>query len=222
MNASPLCPGMRVEILASAGELLFEAKVTRVVRDELVEIEKVSAAQAALPKETAEIRVRGYNTQLNRGLWLEGKIAPFARNREDYWLLEGLKVTGQDSGRTYSRQYDIDAVGFVQAAGDPEAAAVPCRITNISTGGAAVRTEARFAAGDELLLSAKVRKGKEQPPLLCRVRRITERDDGQFDYGCEFVEDGPEAEDRIIKTVLEIQIMGLPNAVELPPQLFHT
>ena len=219
MSESALYTGMQLEVFsASAGNLLFEARVTRVVREDFAEIERTSDAFPVLRGGEA-VRLRGYNAKENRGVWLEGMLSPFG-NHGEFWLVEGMKVTGQDGGRSSSRSYGTNAAGYVRPADAPETQDAPCRVSNVSTGGAAIRTAEEFSAGDVLLLSVKLRRGHAQPPLRCAVRRVTRRDEG-YEYGCQFLEDSPEAGDAIIKTVLEIQMMGMPHAVELPPQQFR-
>ena len=219
MASTPIYPGMRIEVLNASDELLFEAKVARVLREDFAEIEKITEGPFEPGDDLIPVRLRCFNAKLNRGLWLEGNMLRFGHKTTTYWLLEKLHVVGQDSGRTYSRAF-FSAEGRVRAEDAPEAEAADCQITNLSYGGAAVRTAARFREGATVLLDIRVRKGRSQGALPCIVRRVTERDDGSFDYGCQFVTDTQEQDDRVIRTLLEVQMMHMPNEIQPPPPLF--
>ena len=221
MAELPIYPGMRVEVLNQNDELLFVAKICRVPRDDFAELEKTDELLYEQGDDEArEVRLRGFNTKLNRGFWLEGNMLRFGQRSNTYWLLQKLHVVGQDSGRTYSRACYNTAVGTVRRADQPESESSSCKVSNLSYGGAAIKTAAVFGDDASLLLEIKLRKGKEQGPLLCRVRRITERDDGEFEYGCQFITDTQEMDDRVIRTLLEVQMMGMPNQIQLPPPIW--
>ena len=217
--------GMRVEVLSEEHELYFLARLR--ISGGTAEMERVSESALLLPQELEDVPeddegaggdagtekpepqpvhvlLRGFEETTRLAVHMECDMTHISGK---LWRVTGLRVMGKDNDRAFYRQ-DVGTEGEVMLIG--KAAASPdikkCRVVNISAGGACIRTEETYEAGDKLLLRSRLLPNSELKPLFCVVRRVTPRKGGETEYGCQFSDMEPAVEDEIAKTILKLQM----------------
>ena len=201
--------GMQFEVMSASGELLFEGRLSLIIREDFLELERTSEMFDPVREESTEVQARGFNVRLNYGIWMKATLQRLSGNRNEMWLLKNVRVVGRDSGRTFTRQY-TGAKGKIlpEKSGDTKGA--DCDIVNVSAGGVCVRTSKDLKAGDAFRLHVDLRPEKALPPFNCVVRRVISQKDGVGQYGCSFVQAGNDEIDRnIIKMIIELQLSSL-------------
>ena len=127
---------------------------------------------------------------------LEGTLRAGPNNT---WQAEHLELVKRPDSRASFRM-DVDLEGAVCAPGQPER---PCRLLNISTGGALVELESRHNVGDRLLLRVDLLPETHGRPLACQILRIDRRRHGCFVYGCRFLDLEAADENRVLRAIME-------------------
>ena len=193
--------GMRVEVLDAEGQMLFTARLS-VSEGGLVQLYQQSDGPAGEGLEPFPVQLRGYHTTQNKAVHMTGTAFWVS---DGLWRVDQFRVTGKDNDRAYYRQ-GIDTGGELVRLGSlGSEPAASCEVVNISVGGVCVRTDREFAAGDRVLLRSRLLPNQNLAPLICEVKRISEKRKGQFEYGCQFVDLNPAQEDQIAKAILELQ-----------------
>ena len=128
--------GMRVEVTAFDGRILFVAKLIgpRGDRAELHEYLEASPLQA---EEPVPVRIRGYSDRDRKAVYMEGMIAPLPQNK---WAVTELKVCRVGNDRAFFRldtNLDATATMFSGLAMGEK----PCKLLNISIGLYQLRAE---------------------------------------------------------------------------------
>ena len=197
--------GMRMEVLdASGGELLFVADV-QVVNEHMIELVRTSELMRQGLPDGMAVSVRGFNARQNCGIHLSGELWKLSQNQDNAWLVKNLDLLGRDAGRSYTRQ-PIRAEAWVRPLAQKTEKWLPCKVVNASSGGVCFRTSEPFEPDSRLSIRFRLRRGKEQPPLIIAVRRVTDRG-GEFEYGTEFVDLDPDVDMIITRTVIALQNM---------------
>lgn len=81
----------------------------------------------------------------------------------------------------------------------------PCRLLNISVGGARITSERRYHEGDKFLLKVKLLEDRPESAMYSQVVRVLEREDGKTEYGCRFLELTEEDQERITQNIFAAQ-----------------
>ena len=81
----------------------------------------------------------------------------------------------------------------------------PCKLLNISVGGARIASEQRFWEGDKLLLAVKLLEDRDPSIMYCEVLRVIEREDAPLEYGCQFLELNEADQDKITENIFTAQ-----------------
>ena len=215
--------GLRVEALDEDGGLMFVAKLAigsgtsgelqligsyAEQAEEATAQENAEAAQtgedADAPEETKpkprHIQLRGYDEHLQKAIHLEGDATPFAGR---VWRVRNLALMGKDNDRAFFRQ-DVDAPGeAVPIRGGTGPA--PCKVLNLSAGGACIQTSAAYEMGERLRLSFRIGQGSDMS-VFCTVCRVSQRKENLFEYGCSFEHLDPAMEDAISRALLQLQM----------------
>ena len=76
---------------------------------------------------------------------------------------------------------------------------------NISVGGARLISEYQYHEGDKFLLRVKLIDDRPESVMYCQVLRAVEQEEGQFEYGCQFLELTEDDQERIIQNIFEAQ-----------------
>lgn len=193
--------GMRVEVTAQDGRLLFIAKLLGLqeTRAQLHQATKTFLSREM--EEPLAVRIRGYSDRDSKAVYLEGKILPAAD--EQVWAVTDLTLVKQGNDRAFFRM-DIDMDASITPVGRIGAAEETCRLLNISVGGVRIASANRHDSGDKLLLSVKLSPEKGPSTMLCQVLRVIEREEG-CEYGCRFIELNEADEDRIMQVIFNLQ-----------------
>lgn len=192
--------GIRVEVTSFEGRLLFVARL-RNVRGNTGELYQYSESEVSEIEEPVRVRIRGYHDRAKEAVYMEGTILPQPFH---IWQVEELTVTGTGNDRAFFRlstNVDATAVTFGGAgAGDR-----PCKLLNISVGGACIASEQTYHEGDKFLLKVKLLEDRDMSAMFCQVMRIIDKGDGKFEYGCRFLELNEADQDKITQNIFAVQ-----------------
>lgn len=196
----PVYSGMRVEVTDAGGRLLFVAKLVN-LRGDRGELNQYSETTLAQDQEPLQVHIRGYHDQERRAVYMEGVISPMP-NRT--WKVEELSVTRIANDRAFFR-LDTDLPASATTFSGLNAGEHPCRLLNISVGGACVASERIYHRDDKFLLKVRLLENREPSAIFCQVLRIIEKDDGRRMYGCRFLELNEADQDRITENIFAAQ-----------------
>lgn len=76
---------------------------------------------------------------------------------------------------------------------------------NISVGGARLSSSCRYHEGDKFLLKVRLLEERPESAMFCQVLRVIEREDEQFEYGCQFLELTEEDQEKIMENIFTVQ-----------------
>lgn len=191
---------MRVEVTAFDGRLFFVAKLME-IQGSRAELHQYS--ESSLPEDTepVRVRIRGYHDHLHKVVYMEGVISS---NGKYTWQVEDLVVARVGNDRAFFR-LDMDIEASVTKFGGINAGERPCRLLNISVGGARISAEQRYWEGDKLLLNVLLFEGRAPSIMYCKVLRVIERENAPFEYGCQFLELTEADEAKITQNLFSIE-----------------
>ena len=197
---------MRVEVTTKDGQMLFVAKLMCPQRH-TAELHQYSEADVPLLKDCSEsealpVHIRGYHDRLRKAVYMEGFISPMPRH---IWLVSHLYVARVGNDRAFFR-LDTDLPASISKFSGRSAGDFPCRLLNISVGGACVASEQRYWEGDKFLLSVKLLEDRETSIMYCQVLRVVEKEDAPFEYGCQFLELNDADQDKITEDIFAAQL----------------
>ena len=197
---------MRVEVTTKDGQMLFVAKLMCPQRH-TAELHQYSEADVPLLKDCSEsealpVHIRGYHDRLRKAVYMEGFISPMPRH---IWLVSHLYVARVGNDRAFFR-LDTDLPASISKFSGRSAGDFPCRLLNISVGGACVASEQRYWEGDRFLLSVKLLEDRETSIMYCQVLRVVEKEDAPFEYGCQFLELNDADQDKITENIFAAQL----------------
>ena len=81
----------------------------------------------------------------------------------------------------------------------------PCKLLNISVGGARVRSEYQYHEGDKFLLKVRLLEDRPESAMFCQVLRVIAKENEQFEYGCQFLELTEEDQEKIMQNIFAAQ-----------------
>ena len=197
---------MRVEVTTKDGQMLFVAKLMCPQRH-TAELHQYSEADVPLLKDCSEseslpVHIRGYHDRLRKAVYMEGFITPQPKH---IWLVSHLYVARVGNDRAFFR-LDTDLPASISKFSGRSAGDFPCRLLNISVGGACVASEQRYWEGDKFLLSVKLLEDRETSIMYCQVLRVVEKEDAPFEYGCQFLELNDADQDKITENIFAAQL----------------
>ena len=192
--------GMRVEVTTFDGRLLFVAKLIG-LRGSSAELHQYSEASLPQDAEPVRVRIRGYNDHERKAVYMEGTIAPDVKH---IWKVEELTVARIGNDRAFFRlDTDIDAT--ITTFGGFGAGEQPCKLLNISVGGACISSAFRFHEDDKFLLKVKLLEDRDISVMYCQVLRIIDKGDSGYKYGCRFLELNENDEAKITQNIFAAQ-----------------
>lgn len=195
-----LYSGIRVEVTTSQGQLLFVAKLLG-LHGNRGELHQYSEAAIPPDSEPVPVRIRGYSDRDRKAVYMEGVIRPSPRN---IWLVEELKVCSAGNERAFFRlTTNLDATATMFSG--LEMGEKPCKLLNISVGGASVSSKSRYHQGDKFLLKVRLLEDRPVSAIYGQVVRVTEKKDGEYEYGCRFLELTEEEEEKITRSIFTVQ-----------------
>lgn len=205
--------GMRVLVENLEGNLLFIAtlKDPQMQTAELYQYSEMeflqdTAAEAFPDAAPVPVRIRGYNDNKRKAVFMEGNMTPKLKH---VWQIENLTVTAVENERSYPRlDTDLDAVIMVSDGTDAEERA--CKLFNISIGGAGIGLDQPYHKGDKFFLKAKLFGDRQTFVVYCEVLRVTQKDASQFEYGCQFLELTESSQEQIRQFIARTEQAGGP------------
>ena len=177
---------MRVEVTAFDGQLLFVAKLMY---------------PRGTTAEPVRVRIRGYHDHTKKAVYMEGVITPMPKH---IWKVEELVVNRVGNDRAFFR-LDTDLDAHITKFSGRNAGEAPCRLLNISVGGARIAAEQQYWEGDKLLLNVQLSEDRDNSVMFCQVLRVIEKEDGPYEYGCQFLELTEADEGKITQNIFDIQ-----------------
>lgn len=202
-SGNAIYSGMRVEVTRHNGDLLFVARLINLKRDS-GELRQFSAS--AIPRDPDRpplpVLIRGYHDRERIAVHMEGMISPLPD--DDTWKVEELNVTGTNNDRAFFR-LDTNQDASATTLQGLHMGEHPCRLLNISVGGALIRSEIPYQPGDKFLLKVKLLADREPSAMYCQVLRIIHKEDGPDEYGCRFLELNEADQDRITENIFAVQ-----------------
>lgn len=196
---------MRVEVTTKDGQMLFVAKLMYAQRH-TAELHQYSEAEVPLLKDMSEaeslpVHIRGYHDRLKKAVYMEGFISPQPKH---IWLVSHLYVARVGNDRAFFR-LDTDLPASVTKFSGRNAGEHPCRLLNISVGGARIASEQQYWEGDKLLLTVKLLEDRDPSIMYCQVLRVIEKEDAPSEYGCQFLELNEADQDKITENIFTAQ-----------------
>lgn len=192
--------GMRVEVTAFDGRMLFVAKLMGLHgnRAELHQYLEASASQA---EEPFPVRIRGYSDRDRKAVYMEGVIAPLPQSK---WSVTELNVCRVGNDRAFFRLETNLAATATMFSG-LSMGEKPCRLLNISIGGACISSEHRYHDGDKFLLKVKLLEDRPESAMFSQVVRVIEKGEAGYEYGCRFLELTEADQEQITQNIFAAQ-----------------
>ena len=174
--------GMRVEVTTDKGQVLFVAKLLG-LNGNKAELHQYSEYEAAGDAEALHVKIRGYSDYERKAVCMEGIITPSPRH---IWKVEELTVVRIGNDRAFFRlETNLDAA--ITMFSGLTIGEKPCKLLNISIGGASVSSEYRYYEGDKFLLKVRLLEDRPESAMYAQVVRVIEKDEGKIEYGCQFL-----------------------------------
>lgn len=203
---------LRVEVTTQEDkQLLFAARINSVQGDvgELYQCSDCIIPDDEEIENPIPVTLRGFldksrvETADNMAVTFTARISRGERAR--MWKAEEIQIASVAKGRAFFRlEVKVDAA--TQAIKRFDLTDKPCKLINISVGGACVATDQPFSRGDRFILKFKLLPDKEPSHLYCEVLRVTDKGRGKFEYGCRFVELDETARSRISQDIFAAQL----------------
>lgn len=192
--------GMRVEVTTAAGQILFVAKLMG-LHGKKAELHQYSECEIVKDVETIHARIRGYSDYERKAVYMEGIITPGPKH---IWQVEELTIVRVGNDRAFFRlttNLDATATMFSGLAMGEK----PCKLLNISVGGASVSSEYRYHKGDKFLLKVRLLEDRPESVMFSQIVRVVEKDEGKFEYGCRFLELTEVDQEQITRNIFAAQ-----------------
>ena len=174
--------GMRVEVTTDKGQVLFVAKLLG-LNGNKAELHQYSEYEAAEDAEALQVTRIGYSDYERKAVCMEGIITPSPRH---IWKVEELTVVRIGNDRAFFRlETNLDAA--ITMFSGLTIGEKPCKLLNISIGGASVSSEYRYYEGDKFLLKVRLLEDRPESAMYAQVVRVIEKDEGKIEYGCQFL-----------------------------------
>ena len=192
--------GMRVEVTTHTGQILFVAKLLG-LHGNKAELHQYSECEIVKDVETIHARIRGYSDYERKAVYMEGIITPGPKH---IWQVEELTIVRVGNDRAFFRlttNLDATATMFSGLAMGEK----PCKLLNISVGGASVSSEYRYHEGDKFLLKVRLLEDRPESAMFSQIVRVVEKDEGKFEYGCRFLELTEVDQEQITRNIFAAQ-----------------
>ena len=192
--------GMRVEVMDANERMLFVAKLLN-LHESSADLHQYSELAFDPGDGPVHAKIRGYSDYQRKAVYMEGDIAPAAHK---IWAVEKLKISRVANDRAFFRLLtNLDATATVfSGLGIGEK---PCKLLNISVGGAAISSAYKYHMGDKFLLKVKLLEDRPVSAIFSQVVRITEKEGRKFEYGCRFLGLTEEDQEKITQDIFVSQ-----------------
>lgn len=192
--------GMRVEVTADTGQVLFVAKLLG-LHGNKAELHQYSEFEVNKDVEAFHARIRGYSDYERKVVYMEGVITPGPKH---IWQVEELATVYIGNDRAFFRlETNLNATATMFSGltmGEK-----PCKLLNISIGGASIRSEYRYHEGDKFLLKVRLLEERPESAMFAQIVRVVEKEEGTFEYGCQFLELTDADQGQITQNIFAVQ-----------------
>ena len=196
--------GMKAEVLTEANSLIFVANLDRLSG---TSAELHAESEGVLPQTVYNrpVKLRCFRRD-GETLTLTGKVT---QNNSQFWRVEGLKYVHNSENRNFFRQ-NTGVDGFIAPEKGSSALKSPCKILDISAGGARVRTERLFAKGAVFRMETTLLPEEPTFYMTCKVVRVNvasppTRTTPKYEYGCQFTGLPKREEERLLQAIFILQ-----------------
>ena len=193
--------GIRVEVTTAGGLFLLAGKLVNCRGTQAELYQYTESEQPAQDQEPMRVRIRGYNDRARKAVYMEGTISPLPKH---IWKVEELTVARVGNDRAFFR-LDVDLEATVTTFGGFGSGDYPCRLLNISVGGACIGSEYPYREGDKFLLKVKLMDDRDISAMFCQVLRIIDKGNSVYEYGCRFLELNENDQEKITQNIFEAQ-----------------
>ena len=167
----------------------------------MAKLHQYSESEMTEDAESIHARIRGYSDRERKAVYMEGVITPGPRH---IWQVEELTLIKIENARAFFRlDTNLDATATVF--GGLSAGERPCKLLNISVGGAGIGSEYQYQMGDKFLLKVKLLEDRPVSAMYCQVLRVIEKENAPFEYGCQFLELTEEDQEKITQNIFAAQ-----------------
>ena len=191
--------GMRVEVTAMDGRMLFVAKLMG-LHGSQAELHQYSEA-AFSQEEPFPVRIRGYSDRDRKAVYMEGVIAPLPQNKCSVTELKVCRIGNDRAFFRLDTNLDATATMFSGLSMGEK----PCKLLNISIGGACISSEHRYHDGDKFLLKVRLLEERPESAMFSQVMRVIEKGEDGFEYGCRFLELTDADQEQITQNIFAAQ-----------------
>lgn len=192
--------GMRVEVTTDTGEILFVAKLMDPHGNQ-AELHQYSESELVRDVASVHVNIRGYSHSEKTAVYMEGVITPGPLH---VWQVDELTLVRAGNDRAFFRlETNLDATAATL--GGLMSGERPCRLLNISVGGACISSEYTYHTGDKFLLRVKLMEDRPESVMYCQVLRVIEKKGKHTQYGCRFLELSQEDQEKITQNIFAVQ-----------------
>ena len=192
--------GIRVEVTTAEGRLLFVAKLLGLHGDK-AELHLYSESEIGEDTEPLHAKIRGYSDHERKAVCMEGVITP---GPQHIWQVEELTVVRTGNDRAFFRlDTNLDATATMFSG--LSMGEKPCKLLNISVGGASVSSECRYHEGDKFLLKVRLLEDRPESAMFAQIVRVIEKEGTPIEYGCQFLELTEADQEKITRNIFAAQ-----------------
>lgn len=196
--------GMKVEVLTRANALIFVGKLVR-FRDKAVEIRAESMGVVPRAIYNQKVKLRCFQRDGDT-YTLNGVVA---QNNHEFWCIEQLEHLQSSENRSFFRLNTL-ADGSIRTRSASKGKRIPCKVLDISAGGARVQTERLLTQNEVFDLEAALLPTDDPFCVTCRVMRVMARPTPgsitqKYEYGCQFEDVPPREQERLLQSIFTLQ-----------------
>ena len=193
--------GMKAEVLTPANTLIFVGRI-KVLGGGALELRAEDGGLLPRALYNQAVKLRCFQRD-GETFTLDGAVGP---NGFDFWRIERLRYLHNSENRSFFRQ-NTGTDGYVFS---PKGQKYPCKLLDVSAGGARVVTEKLFQLESTFLLEATLLPTEDPFSITCMVKRIKVRPQAsakvkKFEYGCQFVDTPPSVQQRLLQVIFILQ-----------------
>lgn len=205
--------GQTCEVMSEENDLIFLGKLHLTEQRALVEVTQVAGLLVPPVLYNTRLKLKMYYSSTDIQI-LEAFVCGSTRY---FWRLDHLRPLHEREQRESFRQ-QVSAKGKLRQAkslrppeevGREAEKEVPCRLADLSLGGAQLRCKARYGVGDWLEITDVAFPGQEPFSFLGQVCWFREERRGELAYGCRFEEMDVKEQDRLFQIIFELQRKNL-------------
>lgn len=193
--------GSLVEVLTMENHLLFVGTV-QILKEDLLELREESGQFVPQVEYNLKVKLRSFQ----RNEWVTALFGQVCGSSADFWRVDRLKAIRTEERREFFRQtVRMEA----QVRGMQDSGAKPCRVLDVSAGGALIRCQEEFRLGQMVRLSGvHLMADEEVFHFNCRIQRVLE-EESYTSYGCRFMQMNTKEQDRLMRAILVLQRKAL-------------